>query len=208
MNFFSNGKNFYIFFLSNVANPTLLRYKYRMGNYTIIIKGVRERNTQSQMLFYDCFIRSVYKTAYSIVRNESEAEEIAQDTMLKVFDRVDLIHDDSEAMERMLRRMASNAAIDRVRRRKDFIFSTDEIPDFEDSDTENDDYDFSLEEIKEAVTALSDTYRSVLLLRLFENRNFAEMAELLKINYSTVRVQYTRGISKVKDFLIKKRSYV
>ena len=174
----------------------------------MIIKGVRERNAQSQMMFYDLFIRSVYRSAYSIVGNESEAEEIAQDTMLKVFSRVDLLKDDVGIMERILRRITTNAAIDRMRRRKDFIFPAEEIPDFEDSDTENDPYDFSLEEIKEAIAALSAGYRSVLLLRLFEDMSFAEVAELLKINYSTARVQYTRGISKVKDFLIKKRSYV
>ena len=174
----------------------------------MIVKGVRERNAQSQMMFYDLFIRSVYRSAYSIVGNESEAEEIAQDTMLKVFSKADLLKDDIEIMERMLRRITSNAAIDRMRRRKDFIFPAVEIPDFEDSDTDDDQYDFSLEEIKEAITALSDSYRSVLWLRLFEDMSFAEVAKLLKINYSTARVQYTRGISKVKDFLIKKRSYV
>ncbi len=194
--------------MRHVANPELLRYRNRMSNYGHIVRGVRERNPQLQMMFYDLFIRSVYQSAYSIVRNESEAEEIAQDTMLKVFDKIDLLNDDAGAMERIMRRIALNAAIDTRRRRKDFIFLSEELPDSEDTGVEDDEYGFSVEEIKEAVAILSDTYRGILSLRLFENLSFAEIADMLKINCSTARVQYTRGITKLKVFLIKKRSYV
>jgi RNA polymerase sigma-70 factor (ECF subfamily) len=176
-----------------------------MGNYGNIVKGVRERKTQSQMMFYDRFVLAVYRSAFSIVGNESEAEEIAQDTMLKVFGRLDLLNDDAGEMERILRRIATNAAIDVMRRRKDFIFSVEEILDFEDLEEEDDSRDFSVEEIREAVATLPDAYRNILSLRLFEDMSFAEIAGLLAINGSTARVQYTRGISKLKNLLNKKK---
>ena len=191
-----------------VAISALLRYTGSMNNYRHIVKGVRERNAQSQMMFYDLFVRSVFRTAFTIVDNESEAEEIVQDTMLKVFDRIDLINDDAGDMERILRRIASNAAIDATRRRKRDVILTDEIPDCEDSDADEDEPDCSIEEIKEAIATLPDTYRNILSLRLFEEMSFAEIAELLAVNYSTVRVQYVRGIAKLKKCLIKKNSYV
>ena len=185
----------------------MLRYTGRMSNYLHIVKGVRERNAQSQMLFYDRFIRSVYSAAFAIAGNESEAEEIAQDTMLKVFDRIDLLHDDAGVMERVMRRIASNAAIDVTRRRKDFIFSCEDLPDFEDTEYEDVEFDYSIEEIREAITTLSDSHRNILSLRLFEEMSFAEVAEMLEVNYSTVRVQYIRGIAKLKKCLINKKNY-
>ena len=194
--------------LSNVAFPALLRYRNRMNDYGKIVKGVRERKAKSQLMFYDIFVHSVYTTAYAITGNESEAEEIAQDTMLKVFDKTDLLHDNAGDMERILRRIATNAAIDVMRRRKDFIFSVEEIPDLEDSETADDSPYFSLEEIMDAVTNLSDVYRNILTLRLFEDMSFNEIAELLDANYSTVRVQYIRGLTKLKEILIKKYNYV
>ena len=121
-----------------------------MNDYGKIVEGVRERNAQKQLMFYDLFIRRVFRSAYTIVGNESEAEEIAQDTMLKVFDRTDLLHDDFPDMERILRRIASNAAIDVVRRRKDFIIAVEEIPDvgdFEASEINDNSLYFSIEEI-------------------------------------------------------------
>jgi RNA polymerase sigma-70 factor (ECF subfamily) len=178
-----------------------------MSSYGDIVKGVRERDMQSQMMFYDLFIRSVYRSACSIVGNEHEAEEIAQDTMLKVLDRTHLLQDDAGAMERTMRRMAVNAAIDVTRRRKNFILSNEEVPDSEDPE-EEDGYDFSIEEIKEGIALLPDAYRSILSLRLFEEASFAEVSDLLDINCSTARVQYTRGIARLRSILIKKKNYV
>ena len=182
-----------------------------MSNYDAIIKGVRGCDVHSQMMFYDLFIRPVYLSAYSITGNESEAEEITQDTMLKVFDRTDLLNDDASAMERIMRRIASNAAIDVIRRRKDFVISVEEFADTdaeEGDDAENHVYDFSIEEVKESIASLSDNYRSILYLRLFEEMSFSEISDMLKINCSTTRVQYTRGIVRLKSVLIKLKSYV
>ena len=178
-----------------------------MSNYETIIKGVRKHDARSQMMFYDMFFRSVYRSAYIITENEDEAEEIAQDTMLKVFGKSELLNDDATAMERILRRIASNAAIDVIRRRKGFVVSDENIPDTEDVEMEDVGYDFSIEDIKEGVAALSDSYRNLISLRLFEEMSFAEVADVLNVNCSTARVQYTRGIAKLKDLLIKKKNY-
>ena len=180
-----------------------------MSNFENIIKGVCECDSKSQMMFYDQFFRLVYRSAYAITENENESEEIVQDTMLKVFNRTGLLNDNAAAMERILRRIASNAAIDVVRRRKKITFSDENIPDPEDEDIEmdNPEYDFSIEEVKEGITALSDGYRNLITLRLFEDMSFAEIADILKMNCSTARVQYTRGITKLKIILIKKKNY-
>ena len=179
-----------------------------MSNYDSIIKGVRECDSKSQMMFYDMFFRPVYRSAYIITENESEAEEIAQDTMLKVFSRTDLLNNDAAAMERIMRRIATNAAIDVIRKRKDFIFSDENIPDIEDTEKDDSEYDFSIEDIKKGVAALPGGYRHLITLRLFEEMSFNEIADTLRINCSTARVQYTRGIIKLKEFLIKKKKYV
>ena len=179
-----------------------------MSNYDSIIKGVRECDARSQMMFYDRFFPTVYRSAYLITENENEAEEIAQDTMLKVFSKMELLNDDKAAMERLLRRIASNAAIDVIRRRKEFIFPDENIPDTEDVEIENSEYNFSIEDIKEGISTLSDGYRNLITLRLFEDMSFAEVADTMKINNSTARVQYARGIAKLKIILTKKKNYV
>jgi RNA polymerase sigma-70 factor (ECF subfamily) len=180
-----------------------------MNNYNDIIKGVRKNEMKAQMAFYDLFFRPVFQSAYSIIGNHNEAEEIVHDTLLKVFTKTELLHEEPKAMTRLLKRMAINHAIDMLRKRKDFIHSMEEEEpiDMEDEIEEgNDGYDLSIVDIKNGISKLSMAYRSIITLRLFEEMGFAEISEQLKINASTVRVQYSRGILKLRT-LLKQQIY-
>ena len=175
-----------------------------MNNYIHIINGVRQNEMKSQMAFYDMFFRPVYQSAYSIAGNHDEAEEIMHDTLLKVFSKTDLLHEEPKAMTRFLKRMAVNQAIDILRKRKDFIVSmeNDDLMDLEDETEENnEEYDLSVSDIKNGINNLSLAYRNIIILRLFEEMSFAEIANQLNINASTVRVQYARGILKLRTLL-------
>jgi RNA polymerase sigma-70 factor (ECF subfamily) len=160
------------------------------------------------MAFYDLFVRPAYQSAFAIVGNRDEAEEIMQDAMMKVFSETGLIRDDVTEMTRLLRRIAANRAIDAVRRRKDFVTLMDDEPegsrDAEDG-AEADGGGWEVEEIRDGVDRLAPAYRSVIGLRLFEEMSFAEIARQLHVNASTVRVQYTRGIARLRSFLIQKK---
>jgi RNA polymerase sigma-70 factor (ECF subfamily) len=188
-----------------------LERRERMKQYPDIIKGVRKNDAKSQMAFYDLFARQVYQSAFAIVGSSDEAEEIMQDTMMKVFLKTDMIRDDRVVMMRTLRRMAVNRAIDEVRKRKDFILLMESEPAMsydvaDEEETACDEVD--ADDIKECISRLSPTYRSVISLRLFEEISFAEIAAQLQVNASTVRVQYTRGIAQLRHLLKeRKESY-
>jgi RNA polymerase sigma-70 factor (ECF subfamily) len=157
------------------------------------------------MAFYDLFAKPVYHSALVIVGNSEEAEEIMQDTLIKVFSKTKLLHNDADSMKRILKRIATNNAIDIVRKRKDFFVSIEDetITDYEDED-EPDEEDITVDDIKEGIASLSPEYRCVISLRLFEEMSFAEISEKLEVNASTVRVQYTRGIAKLRMYLNEK----
>jgi RNA polymerase sigma-70 factor (ECF subfamily) len=180
-----------------------------MLHYIYIIKGVQKSEKKSQMAFYDLFYKPVYQSAYAIVGNHDEAEEIMHDTLLKAFTNTDLIHEDIGVTTRLLKRIAVNQAIDLLRKRKDWIIPLEdnEETEREDEEDENeDDYDLSIADIKEGVNRLSSAYRHIVTLRLFEEMSFAGIATQLKINASTARVQYQRGIVKLRTIL-KQQQY-
>jgi len=161
------------------------------------------------MAFYDLFFKPVYQSAYAIVGNHDDAEEIMQDTLLKVFAKTDLLHEDISIMTRLLKRIAINQAIDALRKRKEFIFPMEEEEEtaLEDVEDENDEEnELTIEDIKHGIDCLSPVYRSILSLRLFEEMSFADIAVTLKINASTARVQYQRGILKLRT-LLKQQLY-
>jgi len=175
-----------------------------MLHYIHIVKGVQKNETKSQMAFYDLFYKPVYQSAYAIVGNHDEAEEIMHDVLLKVFSKTDLIHEDMNVMTRLLKRIAVNQSIDLLRKRKDWMIPLEDNDetDREDEDDENGEvYDLSIADIKDGVNRLSLAFRHIIILRLFEEMSFAEIATQLKINASTARVQYQRGIVKLRTIL-------
>lgn len=179
-----------------------------MRRYKDIINGVRKNDTQAQMAFYELFFQSVYRSACVIVGNQDEAEEIMQDTIMKVLMKTTLLNDDEGVMRRILKRIACNRAIDQIRKRKDFFTSMEDGLWIESEADEIDENELNIEHVKESIEQLGVGYRSIISLRLFEGMSFAEIAAQLEINPSTVRVQYTRGIAKLRVYLLQKpRNY-
>lgn len=172
------------------------------NEYKNLVDGVRRCEQQAQMAFYDRFFRPVYQSAAAVVGNRDEAEEIMQDTLLKIFVRPELLNDNPQAMERILRRIATNAAIDTVRKQKNFYTSINEEQVSEPADEDEPaDEQPDIDEIRTGIGRLPVGYRSILSLRLFSDMNFADIAARLQLNPSTVRVQYTRGLSRLRNLL-------
>jgi RNA polymerase sigma-70 factor (ECF subfamily) len=179
-----------------------------MNSYTDIFQGVRRNTAQAQMAFYDMFAASVFRSAFGVAGNSDEAEEIMQDCILKVFTATDLLHADAGVMKRRLRRMAVNRAIDTVRRRKDFFVAVevDTLDGVDDEEDTADTYVPDINDIRDGIGRLPDLYRAVISLRLLDEMHFGDIAGQLNLNPSTVRVQYTRGIAKLKSFLQQKQN--
>ena len=132
-----------------------------MDSYEQIIEGVRREQRASQLAFYDSFHEPTYHSAAAVLGAGDEAEEVMQDVLMKVLLRPSLLQSDAAAMTRYLRRMAMNAAIDRLRRNH---------------------------------TPLTITINEAML----------HEPPSLRANPSSVRVQYTRGLSRLRKLLTRK----
>jgi RNA polymerase sigma-70 factor (ECF subfamily) len=60
---------------------------------------------------------------------------------------------------------------------------------------------FRVEEIRKAVQALPNGYRTVLTLHLFEGYDQEEIAEILQVSHVTVRTQYMRAKQKLLQYI-------
>lgn len=171
-----------------------------------------ENNTKTQKFqqeLYRQHYKRIYNTCLRIIGNPLDAEEIMHDVFLKVFDKIDNLQNEC-AFVAWSQSIAMRMSID-VLRKKGMVFADienlqiidNEMQITEDKTENNNAMDFSVENIKEALTKLADGYRIVLSMRLFEEREFEEIAEILKIKESSVRSQYARGREKLV-YLLKK----
>jgi RNA polymerase sigma-70 factor, ECF subfamily len=163
--------------------------------------------------------RTVYRTALSLMKNEADAEEIAQEAFLKAFRKISTFRAESKFGTWLISIVINEA---RARLRRQAIVPMESIDDTSDQGTGispallRDWREIPLQaveqkEIREmlqgAVLNLPDIYRQVFLLRDVEELSVAETAEALAISVPAVKVRLHRArilLQKQLSPLLKK----
>lgn len=156
----------------------------------------RAENTSTDALVEEALDRhgdSILRLAYSYLHNRSDAEEVLQDTLIRLFQtRPSFESRDHE--KAWLLRVAANLSKNRLaynkRRAADALQDTLAAEERED-----------LSFVWEAVKALPSNYRDVIHLFYCEGYSTAQIAEILDRKETTVRSALSRGRQKLRDIL-------
>jgi RNA polymerase sigma-70 factor, ECF subfamily len=183
-----------------------------------LIERIRAGDSEA---FYDLIRpheRAIYVTAFSILQDPSEAEDVAQETVLKAFRNLHQFRGDAR-FGTWLVTIAINESRMRLRsRQRARLESLDAaIPDDPDyvpiqlrDWREIPSQTLERQELREALTralaSLDDKYREVLVLRDVQLLSVAETAELLAITPGTVKVRLLRARLQMRDRLVTELS--
>lgn len=168
-------------------------------------------------VFYELiqpYERSVYIAAYSVLQNEADAEDVAQEAFLKAFAHLATFRKESK-FSTWLTQIAINEA--RMRRRKDrksLYESVDEPQTAEDGDYHPKDFADWREipsetlqrtelrqAIQRALASLDQKYREVFVMRDVQNMSITETAETLGISEAAVKTRLLRARLQMRDAL-------
>jgi RNA polymerase sigma-70 factor (ECF subfamily) len=172
--------------------------------FELIIAQCKKLQPQAQMAFYRMFYEQVFQRSYALLKNAEHAEEIMQDTMLKMLQNINSFKGDENSMQKLLNKIAVNQSIDTLRKRKNITFiETDTLPEITEEEQDIEEDEKLIETALQHLDTLPAGYRMVIALRVFEAMPFNEIGKKLGINASTARSQYVRGIQKLKDVMIR-----
>jgi RNA polymerase sigma-70 factor (ECF subfamily) len=160
-------------------------------------------------------LRSVYSFAVRFVGSKNDAEDIAQDTFVKVWKNLKQYSRQSARFRTWLMRVARNTAIDYLRKRKHIPFSK-----FEDDEGQNfltdtpDDSPLPEEllmlaqdkkEAERMILKLSPPYREVLLLYYGNDLTFEDVAAILDTSVNTIKSRHRRAIAILRNLLMHRK---
>ena len=160
-----------------------------------------KKSGEFQRELYQLHYRRIYNTCLRIIGNSMDAEEAMHDVFLKLFDNIDHLQDEV-AFHSWSQSIAVRTSIDRIRKKKPVFEPIDDLSVADEEPEEK--LELSVESIKRELNSLPDGYRIVLSMRLFEECEFEEIAQILQIKESTVRSQYIRGRDKLAKMLKSK----
>jgi RNA polymerase sigma-70 factor (ECF subfamily) len=174
--------------------------------FELIVAQCKKLQPQAQMAFYSIFHQQVYQRSYAILKNAEFAEEIMQDTMLKMLQNMNSFKGDEISMRKLLNKMAVNQSIDILRRKSKIEFvESESFPDIKEEEQDLEEFEENFDTVLQHLETLPDGYRMVIALRIFEEMPFEKIGKKLNINASSARSQFTRGVQKLKDVMIRQR---
>lgn len=154
---------------------------------------------------------SVYDFTFRLVLDRALAEDITQESFVKMWKHLDS-YDTNRNFKTWMFRIAHNTTIDWLRKRKHKVFSdfdTEEGDDFESTVKDETPLPDELFERKEVAQSLEKALldipmsaREILLLRLRENLTFEEVATALDKPVNTVKSQYRRALILLRKHLL------
>jgi len=163
----------------------------------------------------DRFQRKIFRVAYAIVRDETEADTITQDTFIQAYTHLAKFQGRSE-LETWLTRIAINRSRDSLRRRKFISLFTGSADDddrtmlFEPVDERPDpEREIMARQLRVAIEkaerTLSAQQKIIFRLRHYEERPLEEIAVLLGLAAGTVRAHLFRAVHKIRKELAEWR---
>jgi RNA polymerase sigma-70 factor (ECF subfamily) len=144
----------------------------------------------------------VYRTAYNVTANHSDAEDVVQTVFLKLFRREEPLHLRKEPRA-YLYRAAVNAALNTVRsRRHDSVIDEGEGSEVATPDLAADAADSAIQRnLIDAIAQLNPRTVEILVLRYGHDFSDAQIAKMLGKSRGTIAVTLYRARARLKKLL-------
>lgn len=169
-----------------------------------ILQGCIQNHPAAQKELYLRYSAKMLAVCYRYAHNREDAEDMLQEGLIKVFQQIHTF-ENRGALEGWIRRIVVHTCINILKKNKKFNESVDiihattvqvkeeSIPSI-----------IQAKQVVECIRLLPIGYRTVLNLYAIEGFSHREIGEMLDIEESTSRSQYTRAKAMLEEILIRK----
>lgn len=153
----------------------------------------------------------LFRLALRITLNRAEAEDVVQETMLKVWSRRDQ-WDRIDSMEAFCLTICRNLALDKVKRADNQSASLEGTPEAADNSYASNPEEQTVQRdrvelVRRLIDQLPEKQRSVMQLRDIEGKSYRDIATVMGISEEQVKVNIFRARQAVKKAFIKNEQY-
>jgi RNA polymerase sigma factor (sigma-70 family) len=170
-----------------------------------ILSGCLNNDASAQRELYNKYSPKMLAVCYRFAHNREDAEDMLQEAFIKVFLQMHTF-ENRGAFEGWIRRIIVHTCINILKKNKKFNESVDIIHATgvqvrEDSVPAI----IQAKQVVECIRLLPIGYRTVLNLYAVEGYSHREISNMLDIEESTSRSQYTRARAMLEDILVRKK---
>ncbi|MBR4869712.1 MAG: RNA polymerase sigma factor, partial [Oscillospiraceae bacterium] len=181
-------------------------------NYAALISAAKGGNATALEALYNTTFHGVYYTTKKITGNAQDAEELAQETYIKIFSSLDQVQDPA-AFPAWANRIASNISISYLRKSRPVLFATEEQEELTLGSITETAEDFlpaefvqtqdKREKLMAAIEELPEKQRTAIYMHYFSEMPIKDVAQELGVNENTVKSRLNAGRATIRAKLEK-----
>ena len=164
-----------------------------------------------KLVYDDCYVL-LMRVCYHVVYNMDIAEDLVQEAFERFYVK-NMTFPSTDDAKYWLIRVAKNLALNHVRRNRRELSTTERIKSYSPTSTTRDGGEVlsekeTVKEVREAISALPENLRMVILLKEYGHLDYQAIGKVLGISESNVKVRVHRARKKLSDILTKEDGYV
>ena len=189
----------------HMTTPSAADYR---DTHRDLVLACQRKDRKAQRELYGLYAKPMYNVCLRMLRHAHDAEDTLQVAFVQIFSKIHTFQFDA-SISAWIKRIVVNRCIDFLKKRR--LLTTDfdanrhdsadpvGVADYDSEAAEGSRYDVAA--IKRAMQQLSEGYRVVLSLYLFEGYDHEEISEILGISVGTSKSQYSRARRRLADLL-------
>ena len=172
-----------------------------MAAEKLLVKNLKQGREEAYMQLVEEYGNKLLKTCYLILKDREEAEDVVQETFIKVFNKIDTFQEKS-GLYTWIYAIALNLSRDRIRIKQDILELKDEWIGNEDVESQVE-MNIDRELLRKEIFTMNSLYREILVLFYFEELSIKEISNLLNEKEGTIKSKLFRGRNMLKESLLK-----
>jgi RNA polymerase sigma factor (sigma-70 family) len=161
-----------------------------------------EEKEEGFRVLMSTYKKQLYYHIRRYVSNHEDANDILQNTFLKVWVSIEQFRGDS-SLYSWLYRIASNESItyiNKTKKRNEIGLETQSIG--EKGTADSLDSNDLIERLEKAIEILPDKQKQVFILRYYDEMPYEKMSEILETSIGALKASYFHAVKKVEQFVL------
>lgn len=162
----------------------------------------QDGDTSALAELYDMYVQDIYRFVSFKTRNRAAAEDVTSDIFLTVVSKLNQFNANKGSFRTWIYTIARRSVIDHYRKQKETRQLSDawDIPDGADIPHAVDTALFT-DQIDDLLRTLSSDQRDIIIMRLWEDMSYDEIAAVLDKSSASCRMAYSRGVQSLQAVL-------
>ena len=136
----------------------------------------------------------MYRLSYSILRNETDAQDAVQEAIYKSYKNLESLKD-KRKFKSWIYKIITNTSFEMLKNKKDYL-------DIEQENVQEDKIDIDTNlTLWNAVQGLDQPYRTTITLFYYEDMSIKEISKITGTKIDAIKKQLSRGREKIKEVM-------